>query len=87
GTSCPSSVDTKPFQDKNDSGVTKRTAGMVLAGVGVAALAGGLVWHFKEPSLARKGGKSARSAPGAARFEAHPEVAPGYGGLSLAGVF
>ncbi len=73
---CPKNVDVKPFQDKNDSGTTKRTVGVILAGVGVAAIAGGLAWHFLEPR--RSDGVKASLSPG---------MAPGYAGLSMAGSF
>ncbi|WP_394834155.1 tetratricopeptide repeat protein [Pendulispora rubella] len=76
GTSCPDGVNVKPFQDKNDSGTTKKTLGVVLVGVGAAAIAGGLVWHFVEPSLARS-----------RKVHARPDVGPGYAGLSLGGAF
>ncbi|WP_394844662.1 tetratricopeptide repeat protein [Pendulispora brunnea] len=76
GTRCPDGVNVKPFQDKNDSGTTKKTLGIVLVGVGAAAVAGGLVWHFVEPSLARS-----------RKVHARPDIAPGYAGLSLGGSF
>ena len=76
GTRCPDGVNVKPFQDKNDSGTTKKTIGLVLVGVGAAAVAGGLVWHFVEPSLGRS-----------RKVHARPDLAPGYAGLSLGGSF
>ena len=76
GTQCPAGVDTKAFQDKNDSGSTKRGIGIALVGVGAAAVAGGLVWHFLEPKMAHT-----------RKVQARPDLAPGYAGLSLGGAF
>lgn len=58
-----------------DSATKTRTAGWVLAGVGVAAVAGGLAWYF----LAGKGEKKAASL----------QITPGptFAGLGLAGSF
>ncbi|WP_394824342.1 tetratricopeptide repeat protein [Pendulispora albinea] len=76
GTRCPEGVDVKPFQDKNDSGATKRGIGFTLMGVGAAAVAGGIVWHFLEPKLSPS-----------RRVQARPDLGPGYAGLSLGGSF
>jgi len=86
GTRCPAGVDTKPFQDKNDSGAAKRTAGIALVSVGAAAIAGGVVWYFVEPSLSRTRKLSAPASPKAS-WRAQPDVGPGYAGLSLGGAF
>ena len=57
-----------------NSGRSLETVGGIVGGVGVAAVAGGLIWHFLEPS-------SSSSAAVA------PVVTPGYAGISLGGRF
>jgi hypothetical protein len=63
-----------------DRGVSRETAGGVIAGIGVAAVAGGLIWHFVGAK-----DKGAPSATGAVRVD--PALAPGYAGLSLGAAF
>ena len=60
--------------DWESQGNTLRGVGIGVAAVGVAAIAGGIIWHVVEPT----GPKSASLAP---------VLAPGYAGLSLAGKF
>jgi hypothetical protein len=60
---------------KGNDGRTLETAGAVVAGVGAAAVAAGLAWHFLQPE---------RHAPSAF---ATPVVAPGYAGISLSSRF
>jgi hypothetical protein len=70
------------IQDGND-GRNQETIGGVVLGIGVAAVAGGLVWHFvSKPS-------NSAQAPGATSRGAGltPVVSPGFAGLSLAGSF
>jgi hypothetical protein len=57
---------------KGNDGRTLETAGGVVLGVGAAAAAAGLVWHFLEPT-----GPTAPSA------FAVPVLGPGYAGISL----
>jgi len=63
-------------QSLNNSGTTLSNVGLVTGLVGVAAVGGGLAWHFLEPTGAK---------PGAAKLI--PEVSPNYAGLSLSGAF
>jgi hypothetical protein len=66
--------------DEANAADTRRTVGAVVTGVGVAAIAGGLIWYFVQtPS----GSTSAKTAP--PRFE--PRVDRGFAGLSLSGAF
>lgn len=58
----------------NSRGTTETNVGLVVGGVGLAAIVGGLIWHFVEPT-------------GPAKTALAPVVAPGYAGLSLAGKF
>jgi tetratricopeptide (TPR) repeat protein len=60
---------------KGNSGRTQVLAGGILAGVGVAGVAGGLAWYF----LSKPEGGTARVVA--------PALAPGYAGFSLAGRF
>jgi tetratricopeptide (TPR) repeat protein len=72
----PLTADGKNRQDLNNSGTTLSNVGLVTGVVGVAAVGGGLLWHFLEPTDPK---------PTAARLT--PEVSPGYAGLSFAGAF
>lgn len=69
---CPKSV-----ADQGNSGRTFEAVGGVLGGVGLAAVAGGLAWHFLE-----------RTSPAPApATHVSPVVAPGYAGLAVGGAF
>jgi hypothetical protein len=72
GRSCPTSSDA----DQGNTGRTLETVGGIALGVGGAAVVGGLVWHFLEPT-------------GPASPAAHlvPVVSPGYAGMSFHGNF
>ncbi len=48
--------------------------GFIVGGVGIAAVAGGLIWHFLEPT----GEKTAGLVP---------QLGPGYAGMALSGTF
>lgn len=69
---CPQSV-----ADQGNNGRTLETVGVVVGAVGLAGVAGGLIWHFLEPT----------SPSGASGAALTPAVAPGYAGLSLGGKF
>jgi hypothetical protein len=66
---------------QGNTGRTLETVGVIAGAVGIAAVAGGLAWHFTEPSGA---GASAKATPGT---QLAPVVAPGFAGLSLGGSF
>ncbi len=75
---CPSRKGcSQTVADQGNTGRTLETVGGVVLGVGVAAIAGGLAWHFLEPTTSEK--------PAAAHVS--PVVAPGYAGVGLAGAF
>jgi len=59
---------------KGSDGRTLEIAGEVVGAVGLAATAGGLVWHFMQPQ-------------GSAKVVASPIVAPGYAGVGVTGAF
>jgi hypothetical protein len=61
-----------------NSGRTLETVGVITGAVGLAAIAGGLIWHFAEST-----------GPSQPSTGTHltPAVAPGYAGLSLGGSF
>ncbi len=74
---CPLRKECAPdVTDDGNSGRSQMTIGGVLAGVGVAALAGGLVWNFafNDPRS---------STTSAKRPTLVPNVGPGFGGLSV----
>jgi hypothetical protein len=67
---CSSLVDV----NKGNDGRTLEIAGEVVGAVGLAATAGGLVWHFMQPQSR-------------AKVVASPIVAPGYAGVGVACAF
>jgi tetratricopeptide (TPR) repeat protein len=69
---CPADV-----ASKGNRGISLEKAGVTTGILGIAALAGGLIWHFAEKP----------SATGATGAFVKPVVAPGYAGIELAGVF
>jgi hypothetical protein len=77
---CPSRSNCpKNVADQGNSGRTLETVGGVLGGVGLAAVIGGLAWHFLEPT------SPASASASATRVS--PIVAPGYAGLAVGGAF
>lgn len=72
--SSPKTSDGQDRKDLNTKGTNFTNLGLIVGGVGLAAIIGGLVWHFVEPT----GTKSAALVP---------VFAPGYGGVSLSGRF
>lgn len=62
---------------RQDSGLLLRGFGIGLLAGGVALIAGGLIWHFVEPTGPAKEGKIRLS----------PVWQPGYAGLDLSGAF
>jgi hypothetical protein len=73
---CPTHKNCPPQTDVNsgNEGRTFEIAGDVVGAVGLAAAAGGLIWHFVQ-------------APSSAKVAASPIVAPGYAGVGVTGVF
>ena len=69
-------ADGKDRQALNSSGTLLSNVGLVTGIVGVAAVGGGLLWHFLEPTDAK---------PAATKLT--PQLAPGYAGISLYGAF
>ena len=59
---------------------SKKVAGGVIAGVGAAAIAGGLIWYFVQPR--RDSATSSLHTP-----LISPAVTPGFAGLALSGAF
>lgn len=69
-----------PFPDAVNTGNTGRsleTVGVIAGSVGVAAVAGGLLWHFLETP----------GEPSTTGATVAPVVAPGYAGVGLGGRF
>ncbi len=74
---CPDRVCADPaIQNKGNDGREQMNLGGVLTGLGLAGVAGGLVWHF----VFDKPGN-----PSTGRLA--PAVAPGYAGMSYGGTF
>lgn len=80
---CPDALG-KAAQDaaaqKGNDGRNQETIGVIVGSVGLAAIAGGLVWHFLEPTGPKPG--TARLTPAIT-----PQVSPGYAGVSVGGRF
>ena len=77
GYDCGSAAKNADAKSKNDSGHMVQNVGVVFTIVGAAAIAGGLVWHFLEPTGPAK----------AAKTRVTPQVGPGYAGLAIGGSF
>jgi len=76
--SCPFRKNCAPdIASKGNNGRTLETAGVIAGGAGLAAVAGGLLWHFVE-------GPQTRSDSGA---RVSPDLAPGYAGMTVRGAF
>jgi hypothetical protein len=69
-------------QDVSDgnSGRSMETTGVIIGAVGVAAVAGGLIWHFMEPA-------NKQPTAGSRKPRVTPQVAPGYAGIGVGGSF
>ena len=85
-TQCPNTVckaggSLTPAQahDQDQSGKTLQGVGGVIGGLGLAAVAGGLVWHFLEKPSSKEAAATA--------FRLQPSVSPGYAGASFGGRF
>jgi hypothetical protein len=65
-------------RNTGNSGRSLETAGVVVGGVGLAAVVGGLVWHFAEPTSSGAPTTGTRLTP---------VVAPGYAGVAAGGAF
>ena len=87
---CPNhDCGTGPAATANASKANKarntKTAGGVIAGVGLATVAGGLIWYFVSP---RGGGTStAASAGRLTKPRVDPALSPGFAGIALSGAF
>jgi hypothetical protein len=64
--------------DQGNTGRTLETVGVIAGAVGLAAIAGGIVWHVVERVPAPATAPAARVSP---------VVAPGFAGLSVGGTF
>lgn len=75
--SCVPPLITPDGQDRatiNSRGTTLSNVGLIVGGVGLAAMVGGLIWHFVEPTGPKK-----------AAFT--PMLGPGYAGLAFGSQF
>ncbi len=81
---CPPPNHTGPNCTTSDassgnSGRSLETVGVVAGSVGIAAVAGGLIWHFMEPTSS--------SPQQTGKPIVVPQVAPGYAGVGVIGRF
>jgi len=67
-------------RDAANSARTMKVVGGVLAGVGAATVAGGLIWYFVQPHSAVTTGSLRRPL-------VNPILTPGFSGLALSGAF
>jgi hypothetical protein len=72
---CPNTAAGNANAAKGNDGRSLETVGGVMGGVGLALVAGGLIWHFTQGP----------TTPTAATFT--PIVAPGYAGVGIGGAF
>lgn len=79
GRACPNTDEGRQAAEDGDSGRTQMVAGGVVGGIGVVAVAGGLVWHFAfdKPT----------STTQATRPSLNPAFSTGYAGVQLGGKF
>jgi hypothetical protein len=76
---CPSRTNcSSTVTSEGNSGRTLQSVGFIVGGVGLAAVIGGLIWHFVEPT--------GPSQPSTGTFVS-PAVGPGYAGLAAGGAF
>jgi hypothetical protein len=79
---CPTRMGCAPnIASQGNSGRSLEGAGYVVGGIGLAAVIGGLLWHFLEPT-----GPSTTATTGVAPVPV-PVVGPGYAGVSAGGAF
>ena len=71
---CKTPPDMKTRGQQNQDGVTLSNVGIIVGSVGLAAVIGGLIWHFVEPT-------------GPKKVSLVPSFAPGYAGVALGGRF
>ena len=76
---CPVSSAGVSAVSQGNSGRTEETVGVVVGGVGLAAVVAGIIWHFQEPTSA--------DAAKAAGPTIAPAVGPGYAGMGVSGRF
>jgi tetratricopeptide (TPR) repeat protein len=84
---CPNRMCTGPNEQADANGGEaarkKKVTGAVVTGVGVAGIAGGLIWYFVQPTTSN----ATASAGTLSKPRVNPELAPGFAGLALSGAF
>ena len=83
-TLCPNHACTGPNKNTDSDAAnkarTKEAVGGVIAGVGAAAVAGGLIWYFVQP-------RSAETTGSLLKPRVSPAVSSGFTGVALSGAF
>jgi len=77
---CGTGPDAVANMEAGNDARTRKTVGGVVAAVGAATIAGGLIWYFVQPRSAARTGTLQRPL-------VSPAVAPGFAGLALSGAF
>jgi hypothetical protein len=77
---CPGTAAGQAAASKGSTGNSLETVGGVTFYTGLAAAAGGVIWHFLEPS-------GPATKPDAPKASLTPNVGPGYAGASVVGTF
>lgn len=73
---CPAGVDASNIKTNLDGEHAMNVLGVILTATGGAALIGGLIWHFLEPTSRHE-----------AAFVIAPAIGPSYGGVGVVGRF
>lgn len=77
---CGGTADPIANKESGNDARTRKAVGGVVAGVGAATLAGGLIWYFVQP-------RHAASSASLRNPLVSPTVAPGFAGVALSGAF
>jgi hypothetical protein len=80
---CPPGPTQQANIDGGEKARKKKVTGAVVTGVGVAGIAGGLIWYFVQPTTS----SATASAGTLSKPRVNPELAPGFAGFALSGAF
>jgi hypothetical protein len=77
---CGTGTDAVATMEAGNEARTRKIVGGVVASVGAATIAGGLIWYFLQPRSAAKSGSFQKPL-------VSPAVGPGFAGIALSGAF